>query len=255
MDHHPLEGMWYVLLVSAMVERIIEDDEIIVLQEQLGEWDNLNHLVICKKTNEAAIIDPFSGKFWLEICRENNWNLNQVWLTHTHWDHCKGVPELEGCEIWAHEFEFERGWDGPRDHIWQNPPNTSVVQKLGNLSFEIHCTPGHTPGHTTIIGNGFVSSGDCLFLGRCGRTDLFGGDVKSQRKSLIYLKEQLQEVPANWLVLPGHQYPLQDGSNPTSLTVKQLLSNNEALMAVEDDDKWNSLSFLAFDDNLSLIHI
>ena len=251
MDHHPLEGMWYVLLVSAMVERIIEDDEIIVLQEQLGEWDNLNHLVICKKTNEAAIIDPFSGKFWLEICRENNWNLNQVWLTHTHWDHCKGVPELEGCEIWAHEFEFERGWDGPRDHIWQNPPNTSVVQKLGNLSFEIHCTPGHTPGHTTIIGNGFVSSGDCLFLGRCGRTDLFGGDIKSQRKSLIYLKEQLQEVPANWLVLPGHQYPLQDGSNPTSLTVKQLLSNNEALMAVEDDDKWNSLSFLAFDDNMA----
>ena len=251
MDHHPLEGMWYVLLVSAMVERIIEDDEIIVLQEQLGEWDNLNHLVICKKTNEAAIIDPFSGKFWLEICRKNNWNLNQVWLTHTHQDHCKGVPELEGCEIWAHEFEFERGWDGPRDHIWQNPPNTSVIQKLGNLSFEIHCTPGHTPGHTTIIGNGFVSSGDCLFLGRCGRTDLFGGDVKSQRKSLIYLKQQLQVVPANWLVLPGHQYPLQDGSNPTSLTVKQLLSNNEALMAVDDDDKWNSLSFLAFDDNMA----
>ena len=234
-----------------MVERIIEDDEIIVLQEQLGEWDNLNHLVICKKTNEAAIIDPFSGKFWLEICQKNNWNLNQVWLTHTHWDHCKGVPELEGCEIWAHEFEFERGWDGPRDHIWQNPPNTSVIQKLGNLSFEIHCTPGHTPGHTTIIGNGFVSSGDCLFLGRCGRTDLFGGDVKSQRKSLIYLKQQLQVVPANWLVLPGHQYPLQDGSNPTSLTVKQLLSNNEALMAVDDDDKWNSLSFLAFDDNMA----
>lgn len=251
MDHHPLEGMWYVLLVSAMVERIIEDDEIIVLQEQLGEWDNLNHLVICKKTNEAAIIDPFSGSFWLEICQKNNWNLNQVWLTHTHWDHCKGVPELEGCEIWAHEFEFERGWDGPRDHIWQNSPNTSVIQKLGNLSFEIHCTPGHTPGHTTIIGNGFVSSGDCLFLGRCGRTDLFGGDVKSQRKSLIYLKQQLQEVPANWLVLPGHQYPLHDGSNPTSLTVKQLLSDNEALMAVDDDDKWNSLSFLAFDDNMA----
>ena len=112
MDHHPLEGMWYVLLVSAMVERIIEDDEIIVLQEQLGEWDNLNHLVICKKTNEAAIIDPFSGSFWLEICQKNNWNLNQVWLTHTHWDHCKGVADLEGCEIWAHELEFERGGMG-----------------------------------------------------------------------------------------------------------------------------------------------
>ena len=125
------------------------------------------------------------------------------------------------------------------------------MQKLGNLSFDIHCTPGHTPGHATIIGNGFVSSGDCLFLGRCGRTDLFGGDIKSQRKSLIYLKKQLQEAPADWLVLPGHQYPLQDGSNPTSLTVKQLLSDNEALMAVEDDDEWNSLSFLSFDDNMA----
>jgi hypothetical protein len=68
---------------------------------------------------------------------------------------------------------------------------------------------------------------------------------------LIYLREKLQEIPTDWLVLPGHQYPLQDGSNPTFLRVEQLLSDNEALMAVDDDDKWNRLSFLAFDDNMA----
>lgn len=53
------------------------------------------------------------------------------------------------------------------------------------------------------------------------------------------------------VVLPGHQYPLPGGENPTWLTVEQILQKNEAIHAVEDDDAWEKLGFLSFDDNLA----
>jgi hypothetical protein len=52
-------------------------------------------------------------------------------------------------------------------------------------------------------------------------------------------------------VLPGHQYELTDGTNPTFITVESLLSDNEALNALDDDETWNSLEFLSFDDSLA----
>ena len=58
-------------------------------------------------------------------------------------------------------------------------------------------------------------------------------------------------MPSDWLVLPGHQYQLSNGSNPTYITVEELLSTNEALIALDDDSKWNTLDFLSFDDSLA----
>ena len=80
---------------------------------------------------------------------------------------------------------------------------------------------------------------------------MFGGDVDAQRKSLIHLRQRLNDLPNDWLVLPGHQYQLSDGSNPTYITVEQLLNDNEALAALDDDEAWNALDFLSFDDSLA----
>jgi glyoxylase-like metal-dependent hydrolase (beta-lactamase superfamily II) len=234
-----------------MVECIFETPRIMVLQAQLGEWDNLNHLIICKQTQKAAIIDPFFAEYWLDVCEKNGWHLEQVWLTHSHWDHAKGVEGLTDRQVWVHSNESERGWNGPSNRAWSNAANTHVTQKIGSLEIEAHCTPGHTPGHMTFIGEGIVVSGDCMFLGRCGRTDLFGGNVVSQRNSLLYLRDYLSKIPGDWLVLPGHQYKLSNGTNPTYISVDELLTNNEALNALDDDEKWNSLEFLAFDDSLA----
>ena len=234
-----------------MAERILETEKMVVLQAQLGDWDNLNHLLVCKKSNKAVIIDPFFSDYWLNICASNGWELEQVWLTHSHWDHSKGIDGLQDCQIWVHRDETLRGWDGPSNQEWTNSANSLLIQKIGALEFEAHCTPGHTPGHMTFIGEGVVISGDCMFLGRCGRTDLFGGDKAAQRSSLIYLRNRLSTLPGHWIVLPGHQYRLGDGSNPTYITIENLLSNNEALKALDDDEKWQSLDFLSFDDNLA----
>ena len=126
-----------------------------------------------------------------------------------------------------------------------------MIDSVGELEFEVHCTPGHTPGHITIIGNGLFITGDCLFLGRCGRTDLHGGDQKQQRSSLMYLHGVIAKLPKSWLVLPGHKYEIEENYNPNTLTIDDFMQHNEALKAVFDDKKWNSLEFLSFDDNLS----
>ena len=64
-------------------------------------------------------------------------------------------------------------------------------------------------------------------------------------------RARLNGLPNDWLVLPGHLYQLADGSNPTYITVEKLLMDNEALAALDDDKEWNSLEFLAFDDDLA----
>ena len=235
---------------------IVDNDEIIVLQAQLGQWDNLNHLLICKKTKDAVIVDPFDGKYWHDICNDNGWNLCSAWLTHSHWDHTKGVEESQqiggdSFKIFIHQNEKERGWKGPHTNLFTCAEMAYEQVKVGQLVFEAHCTPGHTPGHTTFIGNGLVISGDCLFLGRCGRCDLFGGDENKQRQTLRYLKGVLTTLESDDIVLPGHQYALRDGTLPTTMKVEDLLLSNSALLAVDDERAWNSLDFLAFDDSMA----
>ena len=224
-----------------------------VIQAQLGEWDNLNHLLVCEKTGDACIVDPFSGEHWLATCKESGWNLKSALLTHSHWDHTMGVQALfdTGVEIWLHQDEEKRGWAGPDTDRFTHSALSSTTFKVGELEFEVHCTPGHSPGHITIIGNGVVISGDCLFLGRCGRTDLFGGNLEEMHQSLVYLKALLQDLPVDWLVLPGHQYSVSDGSIPTFLSVSELLNSNEALIAAGNKEEFHALEFLAFDDSLA----
>ena len=235
---------------------IIENERIIVLQAQLGEWDNLNHLIVCQQTNQAVIVDPFDGAYWQSTCAQHGWVLDQVWLTHSHWDHAKGVDALKqalggSLRVQCHALERERGWEGAVDEEWHHQPNSHVKLKCGLLEFEAHCTPGHTPGHTTFIGEGLVISGDCLFLGRCGRTDLYGGDPEVQRSTLHYLRHQMQQLDKTTVVLPGHQYQLSDGQTPTTMKVGEVLRTNEALLALDDDKAWTSLPFLAFDDSMA----
>lgn len=236
--------------------QVVSNNRIVVLQAQLGEWDNLNHLLVCATTKQAVIIDPFDGTYWHDVCTKNGWNLTEIWLTHSHWDHTKGVNHLkavlgDSITIRSHANERLRGWKEPVDDEWTHAANSNIELSLGELEFEAHCTPGHTPGHTTFVGEGVVISGDCLFLGRCGRTDLFGGDPALQRETLRYLRGVMEQLPPTHIVLPGHQYTLENGETPTTMLLSQVLTTNEALLAVDDDDAWASLPFLAFDDSMA----
>jgi glyoxylase-like metal-dependent hydrolase (beta-lactamase superfamily II) len=80
--------------VGVMDSSILSGNGMTVIQAQLGEWDNLNHLLVCEKTGEACIVDPLSGEHWLTTCKEHGWNLKSALLTHSHWDHTMGVQAL-----------------------------------------------------------------------------------------------------------------------------------------------------------------
>jgi len=227
-----------------------------VLQAQLGGWDNLNHLIVCTATKTAVVIDPFDAAFWFEVAAERGRRLVGAWLTHSHWDHTKGVEEAielggEGFEVIVHSAEKERGWTGPHTRALDSAPNVATALHVGELTFEAIRTPGHTPGHLTFLGHGIVVSGDCLFLGRCGRADLHGGDPTALRSSLKHLRSRMQALPQDWVVLPGHAYVLADGRTPHHLTLAEVLSQNEAMAALDSDEAWSALPFLAFDDALA----
>ena len=235
---------------------VLNTERLMVLQAQLGDWDNLNHMLVCKATKKAVVVDPFEAGYWFATAEREGVEFTGVWLTHSHWDHAKGVEEAlrlggRGFEVVVHEAEAERGWDGPHTRALSCAPLVSTALLVGELAFEAVRTPGHTPGHLTFLGHGIVVSGDCLFLGRCGRADLFGGDEAALRASLLHLRSRMRRLPDDWLVLPGHRYQLSDGRNPTVMHVGDLLESNEAFAALDRDDDWNALPFLAFDDDLA----
>jgi hydroxyacylglutathione hydrolase len=234
---------------------IFENDEMSIVQQELGQYENLNHLIVCKKTCQAAIIDPFDGPYWLDYCSTNNIQLVAIWLTHSHWDHTRGVEAIVNhiptIPVILHVKEVERGWDGTLDFALSHEEWTSSEIQVGEMLVHAHLTPGHTPGHLTFVHKHFVASGDCMFLGRCGRVDLFGGDEIAQRNSLKYLRDVLVDMPKQSMILPGHRYVLSSGQNPTFMLTGDFLSSNEALLAVDHDEQWNALTFLRFDDQLA----
>ena len=169
---------------------VFENDKLILYQHELGEWDNLNHLIICKVTKHSCIIDPFDGRFWYDFCQNKGVKLTHIWLTHTHWDHVKGVDELlelsdNQLTLKCHILEQERGYASDKASWWTHGEFSQVAETFGALEFSIHCTPGHTPGHVTIIGNEVIVTGDCLFLGSCGRCYLVA--MKKNKDNQYYI--------------------------------------------------------------------
>ena len=79
----------------------------------MGSWDNLNHLLICNTTRNALLIDPFDGQFWSDIIKKEGISTVKIILTHSHWDHTRGVVEFlnlnPSTEIYVHQLESERG--------------------------------------------------------------------------------------------------------------------------------------------------
>ena len=145
----------------------------------------------------------------------------EIWLTHSHIDHCGGVADLmtlfPNITLTAHPLEKElraRVEDicamyGIPPGYMKNCPEPSRLLSGGETiefeakNFETLFTPGHAPGHLCFYNSegGFVLAGDTLFKNSIGRTDLPGGDYSMLMKSI---REKLLSLPDDTRVLCGH---------------------------------------------------
>jgi glyoxylase-like metal-dependent hydrolase (beta-lactamase superfamily II)/rhodanese-related sulfurtransferase len=171
-----------------------------VIVRQLNEGACRTYLVASAGTRDAALVDPVlaSTDRYLQVLREERWQLRWVIDTHTHADH------LSGCRLLADrtgaEYAMQRK-AGAR-HVTTRLTDGSTV-KVGDVVLEAIETPGHTKDSLTLRVPGRVLTGDWLFIGAAGRTDLPGGDPGEHWDSLVRVIPSLDEAT---VVLPGHDY-------------------------------------------------
>jgi glyoxylase-like metal-dependent hydrolase (beta-lactamase superfamily II) len=171
---------------------------------------------------EAVVIDPSgdAADLRLELARTGA-RCVAILITHGHWDHLVGVAELaEGTGAPVHMGEDERALlENLPDllpagvHARAYTPDVLLqgdeTLELGGIGFETLRVPGHSPGHLAYHADGALFSGDVLFAGSVGRTDLPGADWETLVASLRTLTDRF---PAETVVYPGHGLPTTLGA-------------------------------------------
>lgn len=192
-----------------------------IKQYCVGDVATNCYLIYDENTLEGAIVDPGDNADKLiEDIRSLKLNLKYILLTHAHFDHILAVGAIKketGAEVVVSkedEYLFDgqaslspfgaygrqllKRFDFPGADIWAEE-GTEVT--FGGMTAKYICTPGHTPGSCVIMLGDILFTGDTLFCGSCGRTDLPGGDWSTILKSL----KRLYNLPGNYRVLPGHE--------------------------------------------------
>jgi hydroxyacylglutathione hydrolase len=176
------------------------------------------YLVRREGSDRAIIVDPGDeADKLLQAIDSLGVGLDGILLTHTHFDHVGAVAPVAGAtgaEVWVPEVE--KGvladinafvpWPGfgPfEDYDAEHTLSGGEKLELAGFEIDVIFTPGHSPGHVTfsIPGETAVFSGDVLFQGSVGRTDLPGGDWATLLESIRTL---VDELPADTTVYPGH---------------------------------------------------
>ena len=192
-------------------------------QFRVGPYLNFTYLVADADGGEGVVIDPSFGiDPVLEAIDARGVKVRYILNTHSHTDHVVGnqdVRDRTGAKVVAHRVaplhQDVSVDDGDAFHA-------------GSLRFEVAHTPGHTKDSVLYIFEGQVATGDTLFVGECGRTDLPGGDPSEMYDSL---HRRVMALDDALVVLPGHDY----GATPTSTIGREKAENYTLLPRTRDE--------------------
>jgi len=199
----------------------------------LGPVSTNCYLIADPDSDEAAVIDPaWDGHVILAEAQKRGWRIGQLWYTHAHFDHIGGAAEIAEALSPLPIIALH-----PLDHdLWQKQggallfgmridpgpePTVDLVHgqslHLGSITFEVRHTPGHTLGHCVFYcaQASVLFSGDLIFRGGVGRTDLPGGNWDALVESI---REQVYTLPEETRILSGHgeetTVGVEKGENP-----------------------------------------
>jgi glyoxylase-like metal-dependent hydrolase (beta-lactamase superfamily II) len=168
--------------------------------------DNFSYIIADEVTRDAVVVDSsFNAGEIARILKSENFALKYIVNTHWHSDHTAGNQELQlifGAKIVAHTLSKSSA------DVKVEDGDTIYV---GKISINVIHTPGHTPdGICLLVENKKLLTGDTLFVGECGRTDLPGGNSKNLYDSLF---NKLLKLCDDVEVFPGHDYGLKPSSS------------------------------------------
>lgn len=171
---------------------------------ELGPMENFIYLITDLATQRTAVVDPaWEPQQIIQLAEQRGVNISDILLTHSHHDHINGIEAiLAQYDAQLHLLKPEAQFWGMHQDLPTLHHGGDVFQ-LGETPVEILHTPGHTPGSACYKIHNDLITGDTLFVFGCGRCDLAGGDPETMFHTLRKISQQL---PAQTLVLPGHNY-------------------------------------------------
>ena len=171
--------------------------EVVTITADVGGWPVHAYLLVCKATNEAAIIDTAAHPDdVLQKVEETGVKPTTILLTHAHGDHANGLMEIEREQAARHTSMHGNHCRGaPNNYDSLNHGDDVAV---GNLSVKTLDTPGHTPGGCSFHTRSTVIVGDALFAGSVGGANISYTDLLSG------VRNYLLSLPDDTKLFPGH---------------------------------------------------
>jgi glyoxylase-like metal-dependent hydrolase (beta-lactamase superfamily II) len=200
-----------------------------IKQIRLSKMVNFCYLVGDEASKTSALIDPaFETDRILAEADRLDYQVTHIINTHGHSDHTAGnetIKAASGAQLLIHELDANRlgkvvhrtfsrilgGKGSPVPDVFLK--DNDLIQIGDGIKLRVIHTPGHTPGSICLYSDGHIFTGDTLFVGAVGRTDLPGG---SSKQLLASIQEKIYNLPGSTIVWPGHDY----GPYPSS-TIEQ----------------------------------
>jgi hydroxyacylglutathione hydrolase len=209
-------------------------NKIIIKQLPTEPHQVLTYLVACPQSYDAVIIDPAGDEDkLLALIETNNLRIKYILNTHGHSDHVLGNLKLKNflkVPVCMHEaddsfFSDSSVREKSSFELGLPPPDPADIKlkdgdilEVGTLNIEVVHTPGHTPGSVCYLVGENLFTGDTLFVGAAGRTDLIGGSLDMLIKSI---EKKLIVLPKKTIIWPGHDY----GQYPSSTMGREMEEN------------------------------